>query len=279
MVKSRTVRRPSSFVTRLARGTSGIGQFGQIYGLGLLLLLMVFFMLTFRGGKVPVAVERVFATPSQIDDAQLQERRKVVAERLHGAWHDVPDGAPWTESAGYGRLLFSLVDHVQNNQAVTDPPLFDYDAAIRAPDFQRSETVKLRGVVIDYLAIKLDHPVFQITDVWRAFGSDGMGDQGFVVDFLEKPPPLEERRQLVEIVGQFYRTVSFTSETGEKRVVPYFLGRSVRVLPEERHTFNFADPANIVMMIAIGAMVVWAVARVVASRRVPKVRWRAPHPI
>lgn len=250
---------------------------GRIYGLGLLLLVMVFFMLTFRG-RPPRALERVFA-PVAADPETVAARRQEVANLQGGAWLDPRDGAGFAETPGYRRLLQMLIDHVRPGDVVEDPPLFDYQQAMLAPDLQRAKVVKVKGTCVEHWAQKLDQPVFQVTDVWRVVVTDGTGEDGMYVDVIEQPPALIARRSQVEIVGQFYRVLRYQTVTGETRDVPYLLARSLRVVTEEApaSAFNLSDPANIVLLVAVAGMLAWGCLRVIYSRRRPVVRWRAPH--
>jgi len=256
-------------------GTGG-GVPRQIYALGLLLLLVLFVMLTFRG-RVPKAVDRVFAAPPASEEV-LAERREKVGKILGGALHDPPDGAPFLETPGYQRLMRKMIDHVRPEDVVKDAPLLDYDLALRSPELQRGETVKVRGIVLAQDAIKLSQPLFELTDVWRVVLTDSNGDNGVIVDMPARPPLLEEKRDIVEVVGLFYRLVTFESKKGQTSTTPYLVARELVVVPEVRDvTAPFADPAVVILMLGMGAMIVWGVFRVFAGQRRPTVRWRAPH--
>ena len=272
-------RRPfASFVTAgLSSGAGFAGSAGRIYGLVLLLLVMLFFMLTFRG-KVPVAIEKVFQAP--VDAAVLEAKRKELATLVGGAYLDPADGAGWAETPGYRRLIQMLIDHVRPGDVVENPPLFNRELAMRAPDMQRGEVVKLRGIVaVDPWAVKLDNPVFQVEAMWRVFLTDGDGEDGVVVDVVAQPPALTAQRDTVEIVAHFYRLVSYETKQGKVRQIPYLLARELRLAPEEPHSaFGSLDPATAILVLALSAMVAWGVIRVVSARaRRPTVRWRAPH--
>lgn len=248
----------------------------QIYGLGLLLLLVLFVMLTFRG-RPPKALDRVFAAPPATEEV-LAERRAQVAKIMNGALHDPPDGAPFAETPGYQRLLRKMIDHQRPEDVVTNAPLLDYDVALRSPELQRGETVKVRGVVAAQDAIKLSEPIFELTDVWRVVLTDTEGDNGVIVDLPERPPALEARRNIVEVTGLFYRLVTFESKKGETRTAPYLVARTLAVVPEVRDTTApLSDPAVVLLMLGMGAMIVWGVFRVFSAQRRPTVRWRAPH--
>jgi hypothetical protein len=272
--------------TRRANVREGFGQsppagfpggFRQIYGLALLLLVMVFFALMFRG-RTPRVLERVFATPPAVDDGMLAARHDDVATRLEGAWQDPADGAPFAETPGYARILRKLTDHVRPGDMPADPPLFDRALAVRAPELQRSEIVKVRGIVAGHWAQKLEHPVFQLTDVWRVFLADNDGEDGIVVDVVERPPALTEHRDTVEFTGHFYRLVGYETQKGQHVEIPYLMARSLTIVADAPAASPFDEPAMLVVVVGIGAMALWGVVRVVQSRPRPRgVRWRAPH--
>ncbi|MBL8754031.1 MAG: hypothetical protein JNK15_12095 [Planctomycetes bacterium] len=276
---SRAQRMQSELRHRLA--TEGPAAFGssQVFSLVLALLTIVMVGLFFRG-QAPAALEKVFAQQGQevqpkppVDPA---ERRRLVAEKLHGAWHDVPDGSDFTESEGYRKLVSTLIDHVRPGDVVENPPPFDRAAAMRTPELLRSDTFVVSGVVADHRAMKLDSKVFQLGDVWRVFVTDWEGDNAVVVDVVEQPPPLDFRRDRVEIDAQFYRLVTYASETA-RPTIPYLIARSVRVVPgQKRSLFDLSDPMNLIMVITLGTVVLWAVVRIVSSRKAPRAQWRAP---
>src|SRR5688572_1844983 len=187
MVRATRSRSLASFVNaQVARGTGFATNMGRIYGLGLLLLAMVFFMVTFRG-RAPKALEKVF--PATADDTVLEQRRKDLATLVGGAWLDPADGTGFAETPGYRRLIQMLNDHVRPGDVVEDPPLFNRELAMRAPDLQRGEVVKVRGYVAGHWAEKLDQRVFEVTDVWRVFLTDSDGEDGIVVDVIMPQPP------------------------------------------------------------------------------------------
>jgi hypothetical protein len=260
--------------------TPGIpaSSWSKVWGLGLMLLLLVAFLFLFRG-RVPRAVERSFAaTPP--DPAVIEDRHREVAAMQGGAWYDAPDGADFAETPGYRRLLGLMIDHAPSGDVVEKPPPFDYELALRTPDLQRANVVRVRGYVAKTWAQKLEQPVFQMTDVWRVVVTEGPGENGMVVDVIDRPPALETERDLVELDARFYRLLRYVNPQGKKVELPYLLARSLKVVPEEaRPTLgaSLADPANIVLLIAIAGIVAFATVRVIKSRRRPTVRWRAPH--
>jgi hypothetical protein len=309
MAPSRAQRLQREMTQKLTR--QSFSPFGarQIYAIGILFLLALFMMFFFRG-QVPAAVDKVFASqaangaipgeqapgagtaggpsptpqsptgePPKVD---LAERRRIVAQKLAGSWHDVPDGSNFAETPGYRKLLSTLIDHLRPGDRVDNPPLFDREVAMRTPELMRSETFRVRGFVTGHWAEKLDQPLFEMEDVWRVFLTDGDGDLGIVIDVAEQPPALDERRDMVEMHAQFYRVVRYPNHQGVARDVPYLIARNLRVVPEARRSlFDFTDPTNLVMVVALGAMVIWGTLRVISStsRKAPRVQWRAPRPI
>ncbi len=313
MAPSRAQRLQREYAQKLSQQSFSPFGVRQIYAFGILFLLVLFMMLFFRG-QVPAAVEKVFANqgvnaaadgeqvpgeqvsgeqapgqqgaptgqpqqpePPKVD---LAERRRIVAEKLAGSWHDVPDGSNFAETPGYRKLLSTLTGHMTAGARVDNPPAFDREAAMKAPEMLRSETFRVRGYVSGHWAQKLDQPIFQMQDVWRIVLTDGEADNGIVIDVMEQPPALDERRDMVEVDAQFYRVVRYQNAKGLARDVPYLLARTLRVVPEERRSlFDFTDPMNLAMVVALGAVVIWGTLRVVSSRKPPRVQWRAPRSI
>jgi hypothetical protein len=277
---SRAQRMQNELRHRLANEGPSSFSTNQIFSLVLALLTVVIFGLFFKG-QAPAALEKVFAQQGQGGEPKppvdTAERRRLVAEKLHGAWHDVADGSDFAETPGYRKLIATLVDHKRPGDVVADPPPFDRQAAMRTPELLRSDTFVLNGVVNDFWAVKLDEKIFQIEDVWRVFVGDIDGLNGVVIDVVDRPPPIENRRDRIEIEAQFYRLVTFAADKSHP-TLPYLIARSVRVLPgQQRSMFNLSDPMNLVMVIALGTVVLWAVVRIVSSRpKAPRAQWRAP---
>src|SRR5262245_2289738 len=244
------------------------GGFGRIYGLALLLLLLLFVMVTFRG-RAPHALERVFQQPAVVDDAALAARREQVAQLFGGAFVDTADTDNFRETPGYRRLIQVVSDHTPPaSEAAATPVLFDRDLALRAPDLLRGQQFKVRGVVSDHYAHKLDQAVFQVTDVWRAFLTDQDGEGGLVVDVIDRPPLLEQRRDEVEFVGYFYRLVRYETKSDKVVEVPYLLAREVTVVPGAPRTGpGVGDPATLVILVGMAGMVVWGMVRVLRTHR------------
>ncbi|HEX6812079.1 MAG TPA: hypothetical protein VF384_10690 [Planctomycetota bacterium] len=168
------------------------------------------------------------ATPSA---EALEQRRKHLTTLLGGAWLDPADGAAFGETPGYRRLIQMLNDHVRPGDVPVDPPLLNRALAMQAPDMQRGEVVKVRGLVAGVWAEKLNERVLDVTDVWRVILTDSQAEEGVVVDLvLPQAPALNERRDTVEIVGHFYRLVSYEAKGGKTLKVPYLLARSLRVV-------------------------------------------------
>jgi hypothetical protein len=275
-MRSRRRRTLAGFVTAgLARGQQAAGL-GKIYGFGLLLLLLVVFMLLFRG-RAPRPVEKVFAPARSEDPTQAGARRRELEALLGGAWLDPEDGAGFAETPGYARLLLMLNDHARPGEVVENPPPFDRELALRAPDLQRGRLVRVRGIAGGLWAEKLDNPVFRQGDVWRTVLTDNDGEAGVVVDVMNQPPALELRRDTVATDAWFYRLVRYENKRGNQLLVPYLLARSLTVdSGDAEPAIGLSHPAAQIVGIAILCVLGWGVARFVLARRRPPIRWRAP---
>lgn len=249
---------------------------GQIYLLMLALLFVLFMMIATRG-KVPHVLEKVFAAPPATPES-IASRRTEVAKALNGAYYDPADGTDFAETEGYRRLLGKMIDHVRPGDVVAEPMLLDRNLAMASPDVQRGETLKVRGVVADYVCIKLDRPLFQLTDVWRLWITDDEGENGIVVDLTEKPPSLVTQRDKVDVVGTFYRLVRYDSRKGGTRELPYMIARTASLSAEQTARSGNDGALMMVILLALAGMIVWGIVRIFRSRaRTPVIRWRAPH--
>jgi hypothetical protein len=263
-------RRPPFHKTREMR---------QVYGLAVLLVMLVVFFIVF-GGRTPRVLTKVFPDASQETRADAESRaaetRRVREEHVSelptlfdGALTDTANGAGFAETDGYRKLLTVLLDHAPSAASRPSPVPLDHAAALRDPDAWRGRWVRGQGVLVSIEANRLQTPVWNRTDVVRGFLSDEQGRQRVAFDLIDPPPlgPFHEglRRDLVEVTGIFYRTVSYESRDGRPQQMPYLLARelrTVRVAPPGFATFLKQHTTGLVIMLVMLVCAGWVAFRI-----------------
>jgi hypothetical protein len=210
-------------------------------------------------------------------EAQASEPIPVATPRridtlFEGALVGARDGQDFAETPSYRRLL-ELVARFED-QELRDQARRELDMAdaIAHPDAWRGEIVRVRGLVAGLQAVRLSYPIGERQDCYRAIVTEADGSEGVVVDFLEAPPEVELRRDVVEVEGVFYRTVRYENLRDTVVEAPYLIARRPRLLDQD------ALPRRTILdhlsKILIGAAVLFFVVRVLLSMR--RARARAP---
>jgi hypothetical protein len=133
----------------------------------------------------------------------------------------------------------------------------DYAAAMTAPANWRGKVVRYRGLLMFTRADKLhDAEIAGISDVYRAVIAATDGSDGVLIDLPEPISGVEARRDIVDVEGVFYETVSFENQKGKKTLIPYLLCRSVKVVDPKtlKKSFDSAPNAFGIAIIAMALM-------------------------
>jgi hypothetical protein len=257
----------------------GLGN-GRIYGLILMLLLVVFVLLNFRGAA-PGVLERVFPPQAPMSAEQQEQRRLRLKDELQGALFDPPDGTDFVQTKGYQRLLSSLFQATA--AGAKNPIPLDRDLAMRNPDEVRGERVVVHGFTgrDGVFAVRLNDPLLSpdgpITDVWRILLTDGERDNAICIDVLKDPGNLDLSSDELQIDAVFWRIVKYEVDAGVysngkrkpslNRELPYLVARSVTRLPDSTNKLGGGGRNMWFFSAALGGMVLFGIYRVVASHK------------
>lgn len=194
---------------------------------------------------------------------------------FEGALREPPVAQGFEQSSGYAKMLDSL-KRIRPEQVAERATLrLDWNSLATDPDPWRGEYMRVRGIVADIWAERLESPVFEHTDVWRGMLTDADGDEGVVFDFLERPANADAlRREAVDLEGIFYRNVAYTAENGTQRTAPWLLAKNLSVVPaaaESAYKATLAD--NALLILAVLAFAVFGGRVLVSATRS---RRRAP---
>jgi hypothetical protein len=125
---------------------------------------------------------------------------------------------------------FYLVRHLAKADAGAiskDAKRVDYKYFADVPSELRGQTVRLNALFLKTSALRLDQKQGDVEWIYRTYLTNGNGTEGFVVDFLERPPRLEERRDLVSMDAVFLKLGTYEGSKGPMQA-PFFVGKSLR---------------------------------------------------
>ena len=152
---------------------------------------------------------------------------------------DVENGQGYVETPGYRALLERVATMSAEDFAAEPLVRLDYDAAMADPDAWRGKHVTVRGILVQLRARSLERPLREERDVFRATITEADGSEGVICDMLGPPPDLvlpdgiDQRRDVVDIEGIFYRTVRFENTRDRMVEAPYLIAKHIRLVDEQ----------------------------------------------
>jgi hypothetical protein len=167
-------------------------------------------------------------THRQLESVDTEARRLQLRTLFEGALVDTENWQDHVETAGYRKLLTSIASLSIDDFAKLPIHDLDYAKAMADPDAQRGEYVRWRGLLGHIKAVKLDTPVFDMTDVYRGVITDAAGDNGVVFDLVEPPPHIALRDDVVDVEGVLYRGVAYLNPKDKEIRAPYLIARVLR---------------------------------------------------
>lgn len=181
----------------------------------------------------------VAIAPPQSSPEELRAR---LATRFEGALLDTKNGQDFVMTQGYMKLLSSVAQFSPEDATARATKHLDWHAAMRSPDEWRGEWVTFRGIVAQLAAEKLVSPVDGREHVWRAIVVNDTEDMqpkklpegGVFVDLLDRPDAeFDVRRDPVDVIGVFYRTLAYENKQGQTVQAAYLIGRVLKHVDRE----------------------------------------------
>jgi hypothetical protein len=157
-----------------------------------------------------------------LDDARLQA---VFGAELA----DSPDGDDFAQTAKYRELVAALLEFKPADVEAQRPVVLDYARAMAEPAALRGNWVSVQGYVALRRSIALDVPIAGTTTVERAVLKID-AERAVVCDLIGDPPPFKNQADTIKLSGVFYRTVTFTANSGKITTLPYVLARSLELV-------------------------------------------------
>ncbi|MCK6448963.1 MAG: hypothetical protein L6Q99_21415 [Planctomycetes bacterium] len=208
-----------------------------------------------------------------------EEVRARLATRFEGALLDTTNGQDFVMTQGYMKLLSSVAQFSAEDATARATKHLDWHAAMRSPDEWRGEWVTFRGIVAQLAAEKLVSPVDGREHVWRAIVVNDTEDMqpkklpegGVFVDLLDRPDAeFDVRRDPVDVIGVFYRTLAYENKQGQTVQAAYLIGRVLKHVDREaakRSTMPWWGVAIIGGGCLVGAMHLFNILRSRTRRR------------
>ena len=180
------------------------------------LMLSVFFL---QGARLFVSsrpavpaspAAAVSSSPRVTVSAEEEAARDLKLHTLfEGSLADTRDGDGFAETPGYRHLLEILKSYSAEDFAALPRRRLDWGAAMADPGAWRGEVVWMRGIILERYASRLREPVLGVQDVTQGILADADGSNGVLFEMIDEPPDVGRRDDAVDLVGVFYRTISF----------------------------------------------------------------------
>jgi hypothetical protein len=189
------------------------------------------------GRLPPSSAERRHAGPEPVADAG--------AARIpfDGLLQAVKDGTPFDEADRSYRHLLGCIERAGPEALPGKGRRVGYRKILEAPALYRGQSLRVAGLYVHSDPIRIGAPVSAFPPrpprggdggrewVHRTYLVDPGGDEGYVVDLLERPA--FDLRSLVSVDGIFLKLAAYQGRKGPLRA-PFLLGREAVPLKEAR---------------------------------------------
>jgi hypothetical protein len=194
-----------------------------------LALVMVISMLLLAEQRMDAARRQAELVEQQKSAPPLLEDRTALLNGLfQGSIRDGVDNTEFGETPSFDRLIYHVRAMPKEEFSKQVTRWLDWKAAMENPQLWRGEFVRVRGLVGKLDPVKLHHGADD-TDIYRGFIGQPDGTDMVAFDFVDKPPNVDLKRDVLDIEGVFYRTLTYESVSGEKRTIPYLIARDVKI--------------------------------------------------
>lgn len=173
---------------------------------------------------------------------------------FEGILSDVQDYTPINEEMlkekGYEYLLYYLKS-IKPEDLKQKAHVVDYSNYFEETSKIRGQIVSITGLIVLSDPIRLPKPLPGNQEfIYRTYIVDPSGNEGSIIDLLEKPVNFELRRDLVRIYGIFYKIAKYEGRKGEVEA-PISLGIKVVHVKEklESSSYTVGDTALAIIVV------------------------------
>jgi len=193
-------------------------------------LLLVISMLLWAESRMEEANRLAFERERENAAPPLAEDRAALLNGLfQGTIRDAVDNTDFTETPSYDRLIYHVRAMPQEEFSGQVTRRLDWADSVARPDLWRGEFVRVRGIVAALEPVRLRHAADNVPDVYRGFLAEPDGSERVAFDYVGMPPQVTTERDVIDIEGVYYRTVSYESKVGGQEVMPYLIARDLKL--------------------------------------------------
>jgi len=189
-----------------------------------LLVVWVFEIGPLLSGKLPVTR----AEPTPVKDEPDAGAAHIPFD---GLLTDVKDGTPFGEVDRSYLHLLGLLERSEKEALPGKGRRVGYQKLLEAPSLYRGQSLRIAGLYVHSDPIRLDTPVSGREWVYRTWVVDPAGNEGWVVDLLERPAI--ELRSIVSVDGIFLKLAAYEGKKGPIQA-PFLLGRQAVLVEKPR---------------------------------------------
>jgi hypothetical protein len=199
-------------------------------------------------------------TPRPAGDAAPRE------QRFDGVLDKVKDASPIDQQDEPYAYLVRHLAKADGAAIAKDAKRVDYKYFAQLPQDLRGQTVRLNAIYLKTSELRLDQKQGDQEWVYRTYLISGDATEGFVVDFLERPPRLEERRSMVTMDAVFLKLGTYEGSKGPVQA-PFFVGKSLRAVPGVVATSSVSFGTMVIgVAVVSGLFMIFLTLRLVMSR-------------
>ncbi len=191
-----------------------------------LVVVWIFEIGPLLSGRLPPSMaEHRHAAPApapEVDTARIP---------FDGILEAVEDGTPFDEADRSYRHLLGCLERAGKETLPGKGRRVGYRKLLEAPSLYRGQSLRVAGLYVHSDPIRIGAPVSGREWVHRTYLVDPGGDEGYVVDLLERPA--FELRSLVSVDGVFLKLAAYQGRKGPIRA-PFLLGREALSLKKGR---------------------------------------------
>jgi hypothetical protein len=152
--------------------------------------------------------------------------------KFEGVLEKAKDGTSIDDQDEPYQYLVRCLARMDAAQLAKDAKPVDYSYYSKMPVEMRGQTVKIMALFLTSNPIRVDAAPGGVNFIHRTYLMDLRGDEGYVVDLLERPPDLNSR-SLVGLDAVFLKLGTYEAKKGAVQA-PLFLGRGLHVVNEPK---------------------------------------------
>jgi hypothetical protein len=171
---------------------------------------------------------------------------------FEGVLQKAKDGTPLDLTEEPYLYLVRSLAKVDASALSKDFKLVEYSLFGHVPEQLKGRSVRVEGLYLTSNPIRLEKEVGGVEWVYRTYLSDMSGQEGYVVDFLERPPEKLKKRTPVGTDAVFLKIGTYEGNKGQVQA-PFLVGKSLRVMHESAGT-EASNAGTLVVGLAVGAV-------------------------